>query len=88
MTVALGDPCVPDEDLDGAAQGVGTSVEVVAADDDRAWIAERDGHKSSSEVGRGLATPGRETGTFKLKCTPAMRMKKQIAAATTAMAPP
>ena len=40
-------------------------VEVVAADDDGAWIAERDGHESSSDAGRGFAvTLGCETGTF------------------------
>ncbi len=38
--------------------------------------------------GPGVAgTRGWETGTFRLKCTPAMRMEKQSAAATTATAP-
>ena len=83
----LGDPAVLDEDLGPATQAVGAAVEVGGANEDGAWIADGDGHGSSLEgVGFGV-TRGCETGTFKLKRTPAMRTVKQIAAATMAIAP-
>jgi len=55
-------------------------------------VAECEGHASSSDVDPGFAVApacetGWETGTFRLKCTPSMRMAKQSAAAVTAMAP-
>lgn len=40
----LGDPSVPDEDLDSASQDVRLPVEVVPADDGRARIIDADGH--------------------------------------------
>ena len=48
------------------------------------------GHSNRSSSGNGgaAAEPGWEMGRFKLKCTPAIRMEKQMAAARTATAPP
>ena len=63
------------------------TVNAVAAHDDGAGIAGGGPYDSPPGGAAGGAVRGWEMGTFKLKCTPAMRITKHSAAATMAIVP-